>query len=152
MDQQLARRLLAEALPMAGGSGDDGIEPPAGFLLGVSLFLSGQLDQARKSLSRALELYSAAGDRCGIGRSTATLGVVAFFGGDWPRATAILEQALASLTAAGDRWGQGLCHTYLGLTAKETSGMRGAERHLLEGLRLPRRCGMWRSWESRSRR
>jgi predicted ATPase len=136
MDQQLARRMLAEALPMAGGSGDDGIEPLACFLLGVSLFLSGQLDQARKSLSRALELYSAAGDRCGIGRSTATLGVVAFFGGDWPSATAILEQALALLTAAGDRWGQGLCHTYLGLTAKEASGMRGAERHLLEGLRL----------------
>ena len=136
MDQQLARRLLAEALPMASGDGDDGIEPLARFLLGVSLFLSGQLEQAHESLSRALELYSAAGDRCGIGRSTATLGVVAFFGGDWPRATAILEQALALLAAAGDRWGQGLCHTYLGLTAKETPGMRGAERHLLKGIRL----------------
>ena len=64
-DQQLARRLLAEALTMAGGSGDDGIEPLACFLLGVSLFLSGQLEQAQESLSRALELYSAAGDRCG---------------------------------------------------------------------------------------
>ena len=136
MDQQLARRLLAEALPTACGSGDDGIEPLACFLLGVSLFLSGQLDPARQSLSRALELYSAAGDQCGIGRWTATLGVVAFFGGDWPRATATLEHALALVTAAGDRWGEGLCHTYLGLTAKETPGMRGAERHLLEGLRL----------------
>ena len=76
---------------MASGSGDDGIEPLARFLLGVSLFLSGQLDPARQSLSRALDLYSASGDRCGTGRSTATLGVVAFFGGDWPRAAAVLE-------------------------------------------------------------
>ena len=136
MDLQLARRLLAEALPMADSTGDDGIEPLACFLLGVSLFLSGQLDPARQWLSRALDLYSAAGDQCGTGRSTATLGVVAFFAGDWPRATAVLEQALALLTAAGDRWGQGLCHTYLGLTAKETGDTRGAERHLVEGIRL----------------
>ena len=136
MDQQLARLLLAEALPMAAGASDEAIEPLACFLSGVSLFLSGQLDPAHESLSRALDLYSAVGDWCGTGRSTATLGVVAFFGGDWPRATMILEQALALLTAAGDRWGQGLCHTYLGLTARETPGMDGAERHLLEGLRL----------------
>jgi non-specific serine/threonine protein kinase len=136
MDQQLAGRLLAEALTAAEGAGDDGIEPLACFLLGVSLFLSGQLDPARKSLSHALDLYSAAGDRCGTGRCTATLGVVAFFAGGWSRATAILEQALALLTAAGDRWGEGLCRTYLGLTVKETDDTRGAERHLLEGIRL----------------
>ena len=41
--------------------------------------------------------------------------------------------------------GQGLCHTYLGLTAKENGGMRGAERHLLEGLSCSRRCVTWRS-------
>jgi predicted ATPase len=54
MDHQLARRLLTEALPMARGTGDDGIEPLARFLLGVSLFLSRQLDQAQRHLSRAL--------------------------------------------------------------------------------------------------
>lgn len=62
--------------------------------------------------------------------------VVAFFGSDWPAATTRLERALALLTTAEDRWGQGLCRTYLGLTAKESRNMRGAERHLLEGIRL----------------
>ena len=101
MDQQLARRLLAEALPMAAGASDEAIEPLACLLSGVSLFLSGQLDPAHESLSRALDLYSAVGDWCGTGRSTATLGVVAFFGGDWPRATMILEQALALQACPG---------------------------------------------------
>jgi non-specific serine/threonine protein kinase len=136
MDHQLARRLLTEARSITSGTGDGGVEPLACFLLGVSLFLSQQLDEAQQWLVRALELYSAAGDGCGTGRSTATLGVVAFFGGDWQRAAGILQQALALLAAEGDRWGQGLCHTYLGLTVKESRSTREAERHLREGIAL----------------
>jgi predicted ATPase/DNA-binding CsgD family transcriptional regulator len=136
MDHVLARRLLTEALSLATGTGDGAIEPLATFLLGVSLLLSDELDEAQRWFSRALELYSAAGDGSGTGRSTATLGNVAFFRGDLPRATELLEQALTILAAEGDRWGQGLCHTYLGLTAKESRSLRRAERHLLEGVRL----------------
>ena len=107
MDHPLARRLLTEALTFAPGSGDGGIEPLACFLLGVSLLLSQELDDAQRWFSQALELYAAIGDGCGTGRATATLGNVAFFRGDLPRATGLLQRALAILTAEGDRWGQG---------------------------------------------
>jgi predicted ATPase/DNA-binding NarL/FixJ family response regulator len=136
MDHPLARRLLTEALTLAPGSGDGGIEPLACFLLGVSMLLSEELDGAQRWFSRAHEAYSAIGDGCGTGRSTATLGNVAFFRGDLPSATNLLEQALAILIAEGDRWGQGLCHTWLGLIAKQSGSMRAAEQHLLEGIRL----------------
>jgi tetratricopeptide (TPR) repeat protein len=136
MDHPLARRLLTEALSLAPGAGDSGIEPLACFLLGVSLFLSQELDDAQRWFSRALGQYSAIGDGCGTGRSTATLGAVAFFRGDLPRATELLQQALVVLTTEGDRWGQGLCHTYLGLTATQSRSMRTAEQHLLQGIAL----------------
>jgi len=136
MDHRLARRLLTEVLSIAPGSGNGGTEPLACFLLGLSLLLSQQHDDAQRRFSLALEAYSAIGDGCGAGRSTAALGIVAFFRGDLPRATGLLQQALATLTAEGDRWGQGLCHTYLGLTAKQSRNMPAAEQHLLAGIGL----------------
>jgi predicted ATPase len=103
MDQPLARRLLTEALTVTRGTGAPGAKPLALFLLGVSSFLSRQLDEAERCLSRALELYSEAGDSCGTGRSTATLGVVAFFRGDWPQAA---ERPSRTCTVACTRPGR----------------------------------------------
>ncbi|MEO7092316.1 MAG: tetratricopeptide repeat protein, partial [Polyangiales bacterium] len=106
--------------------------------LGLALFATGQLDDARGVLTTAIEHAEGDDER---GLLLCRLGDVVHEQGDHPAATELHRRALAIAETRGDDALAGICHAGIGTTAHVLGELPAARIHYERALELVRHAG-----------